>query len=86
MAFNVKMIEPVQESQGEEGGLAPARMPGRDLFVQSHGDYFAGSVLKKSIQAASSGTSTLATTLRAARSIISTVPGSEPTPSTETNA
>jgi hypothetical protein len=48
--------------------------------------YFAGSVLRNSIPAASSGTSTLATILRVARSIISTVPGSDPTPSTETKA
>jgi hypothetical protein len=48
--------------------------------------YFEGSVLRNSIPAASSGTSTLATVLSVARSIISTVPGSDPTPSTETNA
>lgn len=47
---------------------------------------FAGSMRRKSIPAASSATSTLATILSTLRSIISTVPGSEPTPSTETNA
>ena len=44
------------------------------------------SILKKSIPAASDGTSMVATIFSDARSTISTVPGSEPIPSTEINA
>ena len=48
--------------------------------------YFAGSVFRKSIPEACWPTSTVATVLSARRSITSTVPGSEPIPSTVTNA
>ena len=57
-----------------------------DPFTEVRKDHFAGSVRRKSIPAASSATSTEATDFNAVRSIISTVPGSEPIPSTETNA
>src|SRR6267154_3528495 len=44
------------------------------------------STFQKSIPAACSGTSTVATVLRAGKSMISTVPGSDPIPSTVTKA
>jgi len=56
-----------------------------DYSVQGK-EVFTGSICKKSIPAAPSATSTLATILSAARSTISTVPGSDPIPSTETKA
>src|SRR6185312_1162732 len=48
--------------------------------------YLGGSVLRKSIPDACWPTSTVATVFIAFKSITSTVPGSEPIPSTETNA
>lgn len=56
------------------------------MWLSEEDAYFAGSILKKSIPAASGDTSTLPTTLPATRSMTSTVPGSDPIPSTVTNA